>query len=158
MDALRKFRAGKVRVLVATDIVARGLDVDGITHVINYELPNEAESYDHRVGRTARAGATGVALSFCDAGEKGYLRRIEKTINKTVNVVDDHPFHSESIALKRASAEKSGGKFSGRRYGNNSSSRSSGRPAKNERNSYSRKPAAKRTTFKRRAPRPAASV
>ena len=104
MEALERFRAGKVRVLVATDIASRGLDVEGITHVINYELPNEAESYVHRVGRTARAGAFGVALSFRDAGEKGYLRQIEKTINRTVNVVDDHPYHSESIASKRASA------------------------------------------------------
>ena len=160
MDALRKFRAGKVRVLVATDIVARGLDVDGITHVINYELPNEAESYVHRVGRTARAGATGIALSFCDAGEKGYLHRIEKTINQLVNVVVDHPFHSEAIALKRKVEEKSGGKFSGRRYGNNSSSRSSGRPAKNEirKKNFSPKPAAKRAPFKRRVARPAVSA
>ncbi len=159
MDALRKFRAGKVRVLVATDIVARGLDVEGITHVINYELPNEAESYVHRVGRTARAGAAGIALSFCDAGEKGYLNRIQKTINRVVNVVDDHPFHSEAVALKRGTIEKAGGKFSGRRYGNNSSSRSSGKSAKNEmgKKYFSPKPA-KRTQFKRRIARPAVSV
>ena len=75
MGALKKFREGKVRVLVATDIASRGLDVEGITHVINFELPNEVESYVHRIGRTARAGAAGMALSFCDAGERGYLEK-----------------------------------------------------------------------------------
>ncbi len=112
MEALRKFRSGKVRVLVATDVASRGLDVEGITHVINYELPNEAESYVHRVGRTARAGATGIALSFCDAGEKGYLRKIEKTINRTVTVVADHPYHSESVAARSKRKSTSGRKYS----------------------------------------------
>ncbi len=98
LQALEKFRSGKARVLVATDIASRGLDVDGITHVINYELPNEAESYVHRIGRTARAGADGVAISFCDAGERAYLRQIEKEINRVVDVDDDHPFHSHSVA------------------------------------------------------------
>lgn len=118
MEALRKFREGKVRVLVATDIASRGLDVEGITHVINYELPNEAESYVHRVGRTARAGATGVALSFCDAGEKGYLHDIERTINRTVTVVADHPYHSESIASKPARGNTADRKSSSRRNSN----------------------------------------
>ena len=76
------FRNGKVRVLVATDIAARGIDVDDISHVINFELPNEPESYVHRIGRTARAGASGVALSFCDAAERSYLRDIERLTRK----------------------------------------------------------------------------
>jgi ATP-dependent RNA helicase RhlE len=97
-DALKKFRSGHTRVLVATDIASRGLDVDGITHVINFELPSEAESYVHRIGRTARAGASGIAISFCDAGERSHLRNIERTINRTVTVVVDHPYHSNSIA------------------------------------------------------------
>ena len=127
MEALRKFRAGKVRVLVATDIASRGLDVEGITHVINYELPNEAESYVHRVGRTARAGATGVALSFCDAGEKGSLYNIERTINRVVTVIDDHPYHSASIASKPKRGSSSGRKFSsGRNYN------SAAKPGKNQ--------------------------
>ncbi|CAI2717571.1 ATP-dependent RNA helicase RhlE [Nitrospina watsonii] len=98
LQALEKFRSGKTRVLVATDIVSRGLDVDGITHVINYELPKEAESYVHRIGRTARAGALGVAISFCDAGERSYLRRIEREINHVVNVDTAHPYHSSNVA------------------------------------------------------------
>jgi ATP-dependent RNA helicase RhlE len=157
MEALKKFRAGTVQVLVATDIASRGLDVEGITHVINYELPNEAESYVHRVGRTARAGAVGVALSFCDAGEKGYLNLIEKTINRTVSVMDDHPFHSDSIATKRVSGFKAGGKPSGRRYGNHSGS--SAKPGKNQNRKkfYSAKPG-KRSNFKSRSPRSVASA
>jgi ATP-dependent RNA helicase RhlE len=84
--ALEGFRAGHTRVLVATDIAARGIDVDGVTHVINYELPNEPESYVHRIGRTARAGASGVALSFCDASERSYLRGIERLTRRSLKV------------------------------------------------------------------------
>ena len=89
--ALARFRAGEVRVLVATDIAARGIDVDGITHVVNFELPNEPESYVHRVGRTARAGAGGAALSFCDPAERGYLRDIERLIRRRLTVIGDAP-------------------------------------------------------------------
>ena len=78
--ALAGFRSGKVRTLVATDIAARGIDVDGISHVINYDLPNIPESYVHRIGRTARAGATGVAISFCSPDEVPFLRAIERAI------------------------------------------------------------------------------
>ncbi len=84
--ALESFRKGKARVLVATDIAARGIDVVGITHVINFELPNEPESYVHRIGRTARAGASGVALSFCDASEYAFLRDIEALIRMPITV------------------------------------------------------------------------
>ena len=86
--ALDAFRVGEVRVLVATDIAARGIDVDGITHVINYELPNVPESYVHRIGRTARAGNAGMAISFCDTAERSYLRDIEKLIRTRVTVAD----------------------------------------------------------------------
>jgi ATP-dependent RNA helicase RhlE len=99
--ALEDFRAGHVRVLVATDIAARGIDVDGITHVINFDLPNEPESYVHRIGRTARAGATGFAISFCDAEETEYLRDIEKVIRQPVPVDQDHPYHAAHIANGR---------------------------------------------------------
>lgn len=84
--ALGLFRNGRVRVLVATDLAARGIDVDGITHVINFELPNEPESYVHRIGRTGRAGASGIALSFCSPGERGDLRAIERFIGRPIRV------------------------------------------------------------------------
>ena len=101
LDALNKFKTGKVRVLVATDIASRGIDVDGITHVINYELPNEPESYVHRIGRTARAGAAGMALSLCDLGELGYLKKIERATKIPIEMMEDHIYHSETIASKR---------------------------------------------------------
>lgn len=94
--SLEAFRRGTVRVLVATDIAARGLDIDGITHVINYELPNEAETYIHRIGRTARAGAEGDAISFCSASERDYLCGIERLIHTQITVVRDHIYHSDA--------------------------------------------------------------
>jgi ATP-dependent RNA helicase RhlE len=90
--ALESFRGGEVRVLVATDIAARGIDIDGITHVINFDLPNVPESYVHRIGRTARAGSSGVALSFCSAEERDLLRDIERLTRRRLAVVEDHPF------------------------------------------------------------------
>ena len=96
--ALEGFRSGRIRALVATDIAARGIDVEGVTHVINFELPNEPESYVHRIGRTARAGAAGIAISFCDHDERAYLRDIEKTIRQNVPVIEDHPYHAAEIA------------------------------------------------------------
>ncbi len=96
--ALDGFRSGRIRALVATDIAARGIDVDGITHVINFELPNDPESYVHRIGRTARAGAAGIAISFCDHDERAYLRDIEKTIRQSVPVFEGHPYHAVGIA------------------------------------------------------------
>jgi ATP-dependent RNA helicase RhlE len=96
--ALEAFKAGRIRVLVATDIAARGIDVDGVTHVINFEIPDEPESYVHRIGRTARAGASGVALSFCDAEERASLRDIERVIRAQVPVVTDHPFAGKAAS------------------------------------------------------------
>jgi ATP-dependent RNA helicase RhlE len=90
--ALSNFKAQTTRVLVATDIAARGIDVDDMEFVINFEIPNIPETYVHRIGRTGRAGAKGTAFSFCDAEEKEYLRDIEKLIAKKIPVVDDHPF------------------------------------------------------------------
>jgi superfamily II DNA/RNA helicase len=86
--ALAAFRKGSVRTLVATDIAARGIDVDGVSHVVNFDLPNVPETYVHRIGRTARAGADGVAISFCDAEETAYLRDIEKLIRMTIPATD----------------------------------------------------------------------
>ena len=84
--ALENFKNKKVRVLVATDIAARGIDIDQLSHVLNYELPNVPETYVHRIGRTGRAGASGIALSFCSREEKAYLRDIEKLIKKSIPV------------------------------------------------------------------------
>jgi ATP-dependent RNA helicase RhlE len=90
--ALEGFRSGKVRILVASDIAARGIDIDGISHVINFEMPNEPETYVHRIGRTGRAEARGVALSFCDLEEQKYLAHVERVTRKDIPVVTDHPF------------------------------------------------------------------
>ena len=87
--ALKGFRDGQIRALVATDIAARGIDVDGVTHVINFELPNEPESYVHRIGRTARAGADGMAVSFCDPAERDHLRGIERLIGRRI-AIEEH--------------------------------------------------------------------
>ena len=95
--ALENFRNGKIRVLIATDIAARGIDIDDITHVVNFDLPNDPESYVHRIGRTARAGTKGSAISFCDHEEKAFLRDIEKLIGKKIEAVTDHPFHSSAV-------------------------------------------------------------
>ena len=132
MDALNKFKKGKVRVLVATDIASRGIDVDEKTHVINYELPNEPESYVHRIGRTARAGAAGIALSLCDLGELGYLRKIERVINKPVTMEEDHLYHSQPIASKRGRSMGSKPKSSQKRkrfYSSRTSAGKNNRPA-----------------------------
>ncbi|MBV5304067.1 MAG: DEAD/DEAH box helicase [Chlorobium sp.] len=90
--ALTNFKSQTTRILVATDIAARGIDVDDLEYVINYEMPNISETYVHRIGRTGRAGAKGTALSFCDAEEKEYLRDIEKLIAKKIPVIDNHSF------------------------------------------------------------------
>ncbi len=90
--ALGNFKSGVTNILIATDIAARGIDVEELSHVINYDLPNVPEMYVHRIGRTGRAGASGIAFSFCDNEEKEYLRDIQKLIRKEIPVVADHPF------------------------------------------------------------------
>jgi ATP-dependent RNA helicase RhlE len=89
--ALDRFRSGRLHVLVATDIAARGIDVDAISHVFNYDVPNVAETYVHRIGRTARAGASGIAVSFCDHEEQSDLRAIERLLRRAIEVRNDHP-------------------------------------------------------------------
>jgi len=111
--ALAGFKSGDVRVLVATDIASRGIDVDGVSHVINYDLPNIAESYVHRIGRTGRAGLTGIAIAFCDESETEYLVDIEKLTAKSLEVVVDHEWHSDKAMpsdrpQKRGSGRKRG--------------------------------------------------
>src|SRR4029077_19349208 len=98
-QALAAFRASKIRVLVATDIAARGIDIDQVTHVVNYELPEVPESYVHRIGRTARAGAAGIAISLCDVDERDLLRDIERLTRQTIPAED----RRGDAALGRAS-------------------------------------------------------
>jgi ATP-dependent RNA helicase RhlE len=90
--ALTQFKSKQIKVLVATDIAARGIDIDELSHVINFELPNVPETYVHRIGRTGRAGANGIALSFCDREEKMYLRDIQKLISNDIQIDNEHPF------------------------------------------------------------------
>jgi ATP-dependent RNA helicase RhlE len=119
--ALNGFRTGRYRVLVATDVAARGLDVDDITHVINYDLPVEAETYVHRIGRTGRAGAVGDAISFCCAEDRANLRDIERLLGEPVPVEVDHEYHSDEARRSRQPAVRnygrgnSGGASRGRR-------------------------------------------
>jgi ATP-dependent RNA helicase RhlE len=91
---LHAFRDGEIRVLIATDVAARGIDIDDISHVINFDVPVEAEAYVHRIGRTARAGASGESITLCDGDEYEYLKEIEKIIGMKIPVDRDHPFHS----------------------------------------------------------------
>jgi ATP-dependent RNA helicase RhlE len=98
MQALRNFSDGRARVLVATDVASRGIDIKEVSHVINFEMPNEPESYIHRIGRTARAGAAGIAISFCDIDERAFLRDIEKLTRTALPVDEEHPYHSAQAA------------------------------------------------------------
>lgn len=94
--ALGNFKDGKIRALIATDIAARGIDVDSLSHVINYEIPEVPETYVHRIGRTGRAGASGIAISFCDGEEMADFRNIQKLIGKQIPVIENHPYPMES--------------------------------------------------------------
>ena len=100
--ALENFRSGRSRVLVATDIAARGIDVKGIVLVVNYDLPEEPESYVHRIGRTARAGKDGMAVAFCDDSERNLLRQIERLIRQSVPVLKGHPFEAAENAPRES--------------------------------------------------------
>ena len=126
---LAAFRTGKVRTLVATDIAARGIDVDGISHVVNFDLPNVPETYVHRIGRTARAGAEGIAISLCDAEEMPFLRDIEKLIRISLPMTDRraHPQRAETPAVKAAPGRHHANEHRGqqrRRHGNGANKQS----------------------------------
>jgi ATP-dependent RNA helicase RhlE len=95
--ALSAFREGTLPTLIATDIAARGIDVPGVSHVFNFDIPNESESYVHRIGRTGRAGESGIAIAFCDDSEGLYLRNIERLIDSDLEVIEDHPWHAPSF-------------------------------------------------------------
>ncbi|MGE5506406.1 MAG: DEAD/DEAH box helicase [Actinomycetota bacterium] len=142
--ALSALKDGSIKALVATDIAARGIDIDGITHVFNFELPNEPESYVHRIGRTARAGATGIAVSLCDGDELAYLKAIEKTIRQPVPVDDGHRFHAAHLAGRAGGAPRPGqqpkrhaGKpHTGGRPGHHAGAKPAGRPQSQERGAF----------------------
>jgi ATP-dependent RNA helicase RhlE len=102
VKALSDFKNGKIRLLVATDIAARGIDIDDLSHVINYEIPNIPETYVHRIGRTGRAGQSGIALSFCDNTEILFLRDIQRLISQNIPVVNDHPYAMTDFTPEKA--------------------------------------------------------
>lgn len=117
--ALNNFKEKKIRVLVATDIAARGIDIDELSHVINFDLPDTAETYVHRIGRTGRAGAEGVALTFCNEEEKESLRDVEKLIGKSIPVIEEHPFPMTTSGVVQSSeVKKKASSDKGRRTGN----------------------------------------
>ncbi len=111
--ALHRFRRGQTRILIATDVVARGLDVEGISHVVNFDLPHEPENYVHRIGRTGRASATGKAISFCGVDERAFLVDIEKQLKMRIPVVEEHPYKS---VLPPPSNKPAAGRRSVRRW------------------------------------------
>ncbi|MBK8581552.1 MAG: DEAD/DEAH box helicase [Flavobacteriales bacterium] len=130
--ALSNFKERKTRVLVATDIAARGIDIDSLSHVVNFDIPNVPETYVHRIGRTGRAGASGIAISLCDVDERVFLRDITKLIARQIPVVEDHPFPASGNASKplppepprgqgrQGGGRNSGGRSQGGRSGGNS--------------------------------------
>jgi ATP-dependent RNA helicase RhlE len=137
--ALADFKNGTLRVLVATDIAARGIDIDELSHVINFDLPDVPETYVHRIGRTGRAGNEGVAISFCSADEKEELRDIQKLIGKQIPVIAEHPFTENAHQTAPAAEERQprnnfrGQQQGDRRQGNNrGNSGNSNRPAQKQ--------------------------
>lgn len=153
--ALSNFKNQSTRVLVATDIAARGIDIDELAYVINYELPNIPETYVHRIGRTGRAGASGRAYSFCDAEERAYLKDIEKLINKNIPLAD-HPYHTvhtgvikAPVLQQRSGSRHHSGNFS--KDGNNSSrsSNSNGSSGGNTNNNWRARPSQPRDNWNR---------
>lgn len=132
--ALKNFKDGRTRILVATDIAARGLDIDEVSHVVNFDVPNIPESYVHRIGRTARAEATGIAYSFVSVEERAYLKDIEKLIGERISIVEEHPFVSDVAAHEPVQQPKSSkGKH-------NSRNKNSRRRNRNRRGKSNQKP------------------
>jgi len=118
--SLNAFKDGDIHVLVATDIAARGIDVDELSHVLNYDLPNVPETYVHRIGRTGRAKASGIALSFCDGEERAYLRDIQKLIDQRIPVIEGHPYEDDGTVPPK---DTSNNNRSNHRRGKSSSKR-----------------------------------
>ncbi|MEH0157046.1 DEAD/DEAH box helicase [Limibacter armeniacum] len=138
-QALKNFKDSRTRVLVATDIAARGIDVDELSHVINFDLPNVPETYVHRIGRTGRAGTNGMALSFCDGEERAYLKDIHKVINKSIPVIEEHPFHDEEgVVVTEAPKKATGGGRGNHNNGNNPRSKGGNKKRSGERTGQGR--------------------
>jgi ATP-dependent RNA helicase RhlE len=136
--ALEDFSKDRIRVLVATDIASRGIDIDGITHVINFELPHVAENYVHRIGRTARAGAAGSAITFCSGDEKSFWVEIEKVTRQKVDVITDQPYHSASaMNAQTVSVGKAKAKIEGQRR--KSPRREGGEPSRGFRRGFKKR-------------------
>jgi ATP-dependent RNA helicase RhlE len=131
-DALKNFKSKHTRVLVATDIAARGIDIDELSHVINYELPNIPESYVHRIGRTGRAGSNGIAIAFCDALEKGYLEDIQKLIGKEIPVAENllYPMMNHHVEKPAPKPQRPQRRHSNNPKGQNNSRNSSGKSSR----------------------------
>ena len=145
--ALENFKSGETRVLVASDLAARGLDVDVITHVINFDLPNIPETYVHRIGRTGRASAIGKAISFSDAEEQAYVQSIEKTIGKSIPVVTGHPYELNARQMeegKKAGPPKQGSGGRGQRRPTKAGATNSHRRNKAKPANSRRRPSSKR--------------
>ena len=139
-EALNNFKSGRNRVLVATDIASRGIDIDELSHVINFELPNIPETYVHRIGRTGRAGFNGIAFSFCDPEEKEFLRDIHKVIGKQIPVDKDHPYAMDESTPYVAPPPSSQGNQSFRGgYGRNNNNNNRSSNSSNANNSNSRR-------------------
>jgi len=137
--ALNNFKEGTTKVLIATDIAARGIDVDSLSYVVNYDLPNVPETYVHRIGRTGRAGASGLAISFCDREERPYLRDIQKLINQKIPVITEHPFVDDSPETHNSNRPKQRNKphhkkSSSRSGNNNWRNKNKGKRKPNSRN------------------------
>lgn len=137
--ALAALKNGDIRILVGTDVAARGIDVEDVTHVFNYDLPNVPEVYVHRIGRTGRAGRRGVAIAFCDESEREYLTDIEKLIGEEIVVIEGHGYPTTG-----GGSNKSSSKRSGSRNGRRSSSRKSGNKRSNKRRSGSKSSGSKK--------------
>jgi ATP-dependent RNA helicase RhlE len=133
--ALKQFKEGALQALIATDIAARGIDIDSLKYVINYDLPNEEESYVHRIGRTGRAGKDGQAFSFCDIDEKAYLKSIQKLIKQEIPVVEDHPFPMTNFTL--SPKKQQGGGRRGQGGGGGRSNGNSGAPRQDKKRKWS---------------------
>ncbi len=140
--ALSNFKSGHTKVLIATDIAARGIDIDDLSHVINFDLPNIPETYVHRIGRTGRAGASGIALSFCDAEERAYLKDIQKLIDQTITIAEENPFEDDGtqVEVKKSVKPNASKKQFQRRRSPNSSNAGGSENQQKSRRTFSRRP------------------